>query len=68
MAADTTSLRALRNRAVLLLGFAGAFSSELVALNVDDLEETAEGMLVRCAAPKPIRKGSVGGLPFLEAR
>jgi site-specific recombinase XerD len=41
------SLRELRNRAILLLGFAGAFRrSELVALNVDDLEETAEGMLV----------------------
>src|SRR5262245_23074456 len=34
MASDTTSLSALRNRAVLLLGFAGAFRrSELVALN-----------------------------------
>jgi site-specific recombinase XerD len=33
-----TSLRALRNRAIILLGFAGAFRrSELVALNVDDL-------------------------------
>jgi site-specific recombinase XerD len=41
------SLRELRDRAILLLGFAGAFRrSELVALNVDDLEETPEGMLV----------------------
>jgi integrase len=41
------SLRELRNRAILLLGFAGAFRrSELVALNIDDLEETPEGMLV----------------------
>jgi hypothetical protein len=46
----------LRNRAILLLGFAGAFRrSELVALNVDDLEETAEGMLVDAA---PVEDGS----------
>jgi site-specific recombinase XerC len=58
MAADTTSLRALRNRAVLLLGFAGAFRrSELVALNVDDLEETAEGMLVTLRRSKTDQEG-----------
>src|SRR5215471_5449524 len=35
------SLRELRNRAIILVGFAGAFRrSELVALNVDDIEET----------------------------
>jgi site-specific recombinase XerD len=39
MAAPDASLRALRDRAVLLLGFAGAFRrSELVALNVEDIE------------------------------
>jgi hypothetical protein len=32
-------LRGLRDRALLLLGFAGALRSELVALNVDDVEE-----------------------------
>jgi site-specific recombinase XerD len=47
MAPTATTLRALRDRAIILLGFAGAFRrSELVALNVDDLEETPEGMLV----------------------
>jgi site-specific recombinase XerD len=41
------TLRELRNRAILLLGFAGAFRrSELVALDFADIEETAEGMLV----------------------
>jgi hypothetical protein len=40
MAAESGSLRALRNRAIILLGFAGAFRrSELVALDVKDLEE-----------------------------
>ena len=42
-----TDLRGLRDRALLLLGFAGALRrSELVALDVEDLEETTEGLLV----------------------
>src|SRR5260221_7403039 len=58
MAADTTSLRALRNRALLLLGFAGAFRrSELVALNVADLEETPEGLLVTIRRGKTDQEG-----------
>lgn len=37
----------LRDRALLLLGFAGAFRrSELVTLNVEDIEEVAEGLRV----------------------
>jgi site-specific recombinase XerD len=37
-------LRGNRDRALLLLGFAGAFRrSELVALDVADLEETEDG-------------------------
>ena len=41
------SLVALRDRALLLLGFAGAFRrSELVTLNVEDIEEAAEGLRV----------------------
>jgi site-specific recombinase XerD len=52
------SLREIRNRAILLLGFAGAFRrSELVALNVDDLEETSEGMLVRLRRSKTDQEG-----------
>jgi site-specific recombinase XerD len=52
------SLRELRNRAILLLGFAGAFRrSELVGLNVDDLEETAEGMLVTLRRSKTDQEG-----------
>jgi site-specific recombinase XerD len=42
-----TSLRELRDRAILLLGFSGAFRrSELVALNLGDIEWTTEGALV----------------------
>jgi site-specific recombinase XerD len=52
------SLRELRNRAILLLGFAGAFRrSELVALNVEDLEETPEGMLVMLRRSKTDQEG-----------
>jgi site-specific recombinase XerD len=41
------SIAAVRDRALLLLGFAGAFRrSELVALDVADIEETSEGLRV----------------------
>jgi site-specific recombinase XerD len=56
MSATGTSLRALRDRAVILLGFAGAFRrSELVALDVADFEEAPEGLLV--AIRRRLRKG-----------
>jgi integrase len=59
MAAEGRSLRGLRNRAVLLLGFAGAFRrSELVALNVKDLEETPEGLLITIRRARPARRAS----------
>jgi site-specific recombinase XerD len=52
------SLRELRDRAILLLGFAGAFRrSELVALNVDDIEETPEGMLIMLRRSKTDQEG-----------
>ena len=52
MAAESGSLRALRNRAIILLGFAGAFRrSELVALNVEDIEEVPEGLLITIRPP-----------------
>jgi site-specific recombinase XerD len=42
------SLRGLRDRAILLLGFAGGFPrSELVALDVVDIQEVPEGLRVR---------------------
>jgi site-specific recombinase XerD len=41
------SLAKLRDRALLLLGFAGAFRrSELVALDVADIEETSDGLRI----------------------
>jgi site-specific recombinase XerD len=47
VATAPAGLAGLRDRALLLLGFAGAFRrSELVALDVADIEETETGMLV----------------------
>ena len=47
VAAAPDGLAGLRDRALLLLGFAGAFRrSELVALDVADLEETETGLLI----------------------
>ena len=52
-------LHGLRDRALLLLGFAGALRrSELVALDVADLEETAEGLLVHIRRSKTYKEGA----------
>jgi site-specific recombinase XerD len=53
-----SDLRSLRDRALLLIGFAGAFRrSELVALDVADLEWTAEGVLVTIRRSKTDQEG-----------
>jgi site-specific recombinase XerD len=63
--ADTLAGR--RDRAVLLLGFAGAFRrSELVSLDVDDLEETTDGLRLQLRRSKtdPEAAGTEKGIPF----
>jgi site-specific recombinase XerD len=51
-------LAALRDRALLLIGFAGAFRrSELVALNVEDLEETGERLRIAIRRSKTDQEG-----------
>src|SRR5262249_40888064 len=48
-----TDLRGLRDRALLLVGFAGALRrSELIALNLDDLDECPEGFHLRIRRSK----------------
>jgi site-specific recombinase XerD len=43
----------LRDRALLLIGFAGAFRrSELVSLNIEDLEESELGLTVAASTKK----------------
>lgn len=52
------SLLAARDRALLLLGFAGAFRrSELVALDVEDLQDRAEGLVVTLRRSKTDQEG-----------
>ncbi len=52
------SIKGLRDRALLLLGFAGAFRrSELVALDVADIEETEEGLRVTIRRSKTDQEG-----------
>jgi len=54
-----TDLRGLRDRALLVLGFAGALRrSELVALDVADLEETPEGLHVHIRRSKTDQEGA----------
>jgi integrase len=51
-------LKSLRDRALLLLGFAGAFRrSELVALNVEDLEADAAGLRIHIRHSKTDQEG-----------
>ena len=64
---DLHSLRGLRDRAIILLGSAGAFRrSELVALDVQDLEDDACGMRVRLQRPAAYQVDDTceKGIPF----
>lgn len=61
------SPRGVQARALLTLGFAGGFRrSELVALNVDDLTETNDGLVVRIRSSKTDQegKGRSIGIPY----
>src|SRR5262245_61452725 len=52
-------LKGLRDRALLLIGFAGAFRrSELVALNLEDLEESEVGFKVTIRYSKTYQEGA----------
>lgn len=55
---EADTLRGLRDRAVLLLGFAGALRrSEVVALDVEDLTEQQEGINIRIRTSKTDQEG-----------
>ncbi|MDI3340099.1 MAG: hypothetical protein QJR03_06160 [Sphaerobacter sp.] len=61
------TLGGLRDRVLLLLGFAGAFRrSELVSLNVEDLSLTSAGLVVRLRRSKTDqeRQGRPVGIPY----
>ena len=58
IASNTERLRQTRNRALFLIGFAGAFRrSELVALDAEDVEEVPEGLLLNIRCPKVDQEG-----------
>ena len=64
---DAGTLRGLRNRAILVLGFAGAFRrSELVALNIEDLSDDAYGLRVQTSRGESCEagQGQEKGIPF----
>ncbi len=57
-AVEPQTLKGLRDRALLLLGFAGAFRrSELVALDVGHLADRPEGLTVTIASSKTDQEG-----------
>lgn len=63
--------RALRDRALLLIGWAGAFrSSELVGLDLTDVEEVREGLVLHLRRSKTDQtgKGRKIGIPVAHTR
>lgn len=63
----TGDLRGVRDRALLLIGFAGAFRrSELIALDVEDVEIRTDGLVVNIRRSKTDQggKGRVLGIPY----
>jgi site-specific recombinase XerD len=63
-------LQGVRDRALLLVGFAGGFRrSELAALDVDEVSETEDGLVIRVRRSKtdPEGKGISVALPYGSA-
>ena len=61
------TLQGLRDRALLLLGFAAALRrSELVALHVEDLEETPDGLRVTVRKSKTDQEGEGHTIPVIR--
>lgn len=63
----TDSLLGLRDRALLLIGFAGAFRrSEIVALDVDHVQVTNEGLVITLERSKTdqVGQGRKIGIPY----
>jgi integrase len=61
------NLAGCRDRALLLLGFAGGFRrSELAALDVEDVQGTEDGLIVKLRRSKtdPEGKGRAVGIPY----
>ncbi|MFD2110772.1 tyrosine-type recombinase/integrase [Thiorhodococcus fuscus] len=66
---DCTRLQGLRDRAILTLGFAGAFRrSELVALRLEDLKEISGGFRVHVRQSKTDAEGLGQIVPVIRGR
>jgi len=62
-------LKGVRDRALLLLGFSGAFRrSELVALDVADVEEIEDGLRVTIRRSKPDQEGQGQVIAVMRGR
>jgi len=62
-----TTCKGVRDRALLLVGFAGAFRrSELVSLNVSDVQFVSEGLVISLRRSKTDHDGEemIKGVPF----
>lgn len=67
MVTDLSGTKGIRDRALLLLGFAGAFRrSEVVSLDVEDLQFVERGLLVNLRRSKTDQEGEGRklGIPF----
>lgn len=66
---DPQSVQEIRDQALLLIGFAGAFRrSELVALDVEDLDFIEEGLLITLRRSKTDQEGMGRQVPIPFAR
>jgi site-specific recombinase XerD len=66
-----TDLRGLRDRAMILVGYVGAFrATELLALDVVDVEHRLEGLVIRIRRSKtdPDGRGRIKTLPYAGQR
>jgi len=62
-------IKILRDRSIILIGFAGGFRrNEIVSLDCDDLEFVSEGLKIRLKRSKTDQygKGSMKGIPYFD--
>ena len=67
MVAGLNGTKGIRDKALLLIGFSGAFRrSELVSLTVDDIEQAQQGILIRIRRSKTDQdgQGRSVGIPY----
>ena len=68
---DTTTLSGLRDKALLLLGFMGAFRrSEIVGLDVEDIRRFPQGIVVTIKKSKTdqTQQGQQVGIPYIKEK